>query len=119
MTQEQEPDPDKRHLQGPIEGDYVDIKVAGFNEPFKVGRQLSAEYHGRFSAIVKENREAFCVTMEDMKTPCSCITVEINTGDHDPVYHAPYRRSPVEDAALAAITKNQHKLGIVEPSFSA
>ena len=97
----------------------MDIKVERFNEPFKVGQQLSAEYHGRFSAIVKENREAFFVTMEDMKTPCSCITVEIDTGDHDPVYHAPYRRSPVEDAALAAITRNQHKLGIVEPSFSA
>ena len=56
--------------------------------------------------------------MEDM-TPYTCIKVEINTGDHESVYHALYRRSPVEDMSvytLAAITRNQHKHGMVEPS---
>lgn len=52
--------PDLTHDKTPrsdtqSENDFIDFKVKGFTEPFKVGRQLPPEQNEKFSTIIRKH----------------------------------------------------------------
>jgi hypothetical protein len=89
-----------------------------YPEPFRVGPLLPPELDGQFLTLMTACRNAFCITLDDLSEPCNVIKGDLDTGDAQPIYTPSYRRSPVEMEALAAITRNQLRCGIVEPSVS-
>ena len=102
----------------PINNPPCGINVPGFPEPLRAGNLLPLNKQQQFADMISNARDAFCIHLEDLATPCNIIEAHIDTGNATPVYCNPYRKSPTEEEALAAITRNQLKIGIVEPCVS-
>ena len=102
----------------PDHGEYRTMQVPGYPNPVRVGCALATDREAEFSKLLTQHREAFCIDITDLSVPCSIIQCHLDTGTHPPIYSRPYRRSPVEDEALAALTRQLCDYGIVEPSIS-
>ena len=94
------------------------LLAPGFPESLRVGNLLPTDQQEQFIDIITSNRDAFCIYLEDLATPCNLMEAHIDTGNATPVFSYPYKKSAVEEEALAAITRNQIKIGIVEPCVS-
>jgi len=94
------------------------LKIPGYPEPFKVGSKFSSDLREKFSEIIIDGRGAFCLSLEDLRTPSSILTARIDVGDARPIYTPNYRRPPSEEQALVELTQQKIDLDLVEPSTS-